>query len=170
MMPERTERLTLSGTADLLYTVSNLLAPCWTVPIRSRFGREYPGWGGLVCFLAMPTFSAFVESQAVLFWWQGWLVILGLRRAGMFIREWRGDWEVSAYPGWKWLGAMLPWPTKNERTAERREPFLYLLAGYIAAPYDWGLSMFFYTGFGCLSILSAVHGQLLYKEKLAIRD
>lgn len=170
-MPQQpqSERLTLAQTTDIAWRLGSLWATCFTIPIRSRLGCEYPGWGGLVAFLGMPVFAAYAHSEAVLWWWKAWIVILIGRRLGTFIRERRGDFEASRYQGWPWLAIRLPF-VRTELRARAVEPWLYALASYAAYPHDAGLGKFFLSGALALAVVNAIQRQLLYKERLAIRD
>jgi hypothetical protein len=168
-MQQQAEHLTKEQATNILACVASWWSTCFTVPIRSRFGCEYPGMGGGVAFVGMPVFASLWRSNSVMVWFYAWVVILILRRIGLFIRERRGDHEFSGYQGWPWLAMKVPF-VKTERTARAIEPVLYGLAAYFLHPRDEGLSAFFASGAAALFVLVWIHRQLAYKERIALRD
>lgn len=164
--PLEQPKLGFGDSIERIFMVANLWSTGFTVPIRRRFGREYPGYGGIVAFVGIPVFAAMTESQFVLLWWQFWIVMLACRRIGMFIREWRGDYEESPYQGESFILEKLPYT--NEHRAKGLEPLCYGAASYFVP--DPGLSMFFLSGAVSLWIVHLIHSQLRYKEWLSARD
>lgn len=151
---------------ERIFVLANWWSVGFTVPIRRRFGREYPGYGGVVAFLGIPIFAALTNSDLVFMWWQLWVVMLVIRRMGMFYREANDDCEESPYQGESFILEKLPFT--NEHRAKGLEPLCYGAASYFVP--DPGLSMFFLSGAVSLWIVHLIHSQLRYKEWLSARD